>query len=123
MDILTVQDASLKWGISERRITLLCSQGRINGAEKIAGAWLMPKDAKKPTDARVKSGKYKNWRNKSRKTSADFDIDLKNLKGTFAVENMTVSDESIKNLRAIHSGEVSYTDVIEELKRKYMQKV
>ena len=123
MNILTIKQASLEWGISERRITFLCSQGRISGAEKVAGAWLLPKDAKKPEDARVKSGKYKNWRNKSRKTSADFDIDLKNLKGTFAVENMTVSDESIKNLRTIHSGEVSYTDVIEELKRKYMQKV
>ena len=49
--------------------------------------------------------------------------DLKNLKGTFAVESMTVSEESIKNLKRIDSGKVSYIDVIEELKLKYMQKV
>ena len=49
--------------------------------------------------------------------------DLKNLKGTFDVESMTVSEESIKNLKRIDSGEVSYTDVIEELKLKYMQRV
>ena len=48
--------------------------------------------------------------------------DLKNLKGTFAVESMTVSEESIKNLKRIDSGKVSYTDVIEELKLKYMQR-
>ena len=48
---------------------------------------------------------------------------LKNLKGTFAVESMTVSVEGIKNLKRIDSGKVSYTDVIEELKLKYTQRV
>ena len=51
MDILTIKEASLMWGISVRRITVLCNEGRIIGAKKIAGAWLLPKDAKKPTDA------------------------------------------------------------------------
>ena len=56
-------------------------------------------------------------------TSNDFESNLKNLKGTFAVEGMTVSDEGIKNLKRIDSGKVSYTDVIEELKLKYTQRV
>lgn len=54
-------------------------------------------------------------------TSKDFESNLKNLKGTFAVESMTVSEESIQNLKRIDSGKVSYTDVIKELKLKYMQ--
>ena len=57
MDILTIKEASLMWGISVRRITVLCNEGRIVGAKKIAGAWLLPKDAEKPADARIKSGK------------------------------------------------------------------
>ena len=122
MNILTIKQASLEWGISERRITFLCSQGRISGAEKIAGAWLLPKDAKKPADARVTSGKYKNWRNKTA-ASSDFQTNLINLQGSLAVEDMTVSDASLNNLRKIDSGEASYTDVIEELKSKYMQRV
>ena len=122
MNILTIKQASLEWGISERRITFLCSQGRIAGAEKIAGAWLLPKDVKKPADARVKSGKYKNWRNKT-VASSDFQSNLINLQGSLAVEDMTVSDASLHNLRKIDSGEASYTDVIEELKSKYMQRV
>jgi len=36
---------------------------------------------------------------------------------------MNISEESIKNLKRIDRGKVSYTDVIEELKLKYMQKV
>lgn len=123
MNMLTIKEASLIWGISVRRITVLCNEGRIAGARKIAGAWLLPKDAKKPADARIKSGKYAEWRNKTDMTSNDFESNLKNLKGTFAVEGMTVSDEGIKNLKRIDSGKVSYTDVIEELKLKYTQRV
>lgn len=123
MDILTIKEASLMWGISIRRITVLCNEGRIAGAQKIAGVWLLPKDAKKPCDARIKSGKYTDWRHKADMKSNDFENNLKNLKGTFAVEGMKISESGIKNLRRIESGNVSYTDVIEELKQKYMQRV
>lgn len=58
MDFLTTKQASLKWNISQRRITKLCEENRIKGAIKTAGIWLMPTDAEKPEDARIKSGKY-----------------------------------------------------------------
>ena len=123
MDILTIKEASNAWGISIRRITVLCNEGRIIGAKKIAGVWLLPKEAKRPQDARIKSGKYKDWRNKADMSSINFESNLKNLKGTFAVENMTISEDGIKNLKRIDSGKVSYKDVIEELKLKYMQRM
>lgn len=104
-------------GDSVRRITVLCSEGRIDGAMKIVGAWSLPKDA------RIKSGKYIDWRNKSEMKSNKFEDNLKNLKGTFAVEGMKVSKSGIENLKRVDSGKVSYTDVIEELKRKYIQMV
>lgn len=123
MDILTIKEASLMWGISVRRIAVLCNAGRIEGAKNIAGAWLLPKDEEKPADARVKSVTYTDWRNKSDMKSNNFESNLKNLKGTFAVENMEISESGIKNVKRIESGKVSYTDVIEELKREYMQRV
>lgn len=123
MEIMTIKEASSVWGISVRRITALCNQGRITGARKIAGVWLLPKDAVKPADARIKTGKYKDWRNNSDMKSDDFKNNLKNLRGTFAVENMKISETGIKNLKRIETGKVSYTDVIEELKHKYMQKL
>ena len=95
----------------------------MSGQRKFAGAWILLKYAEKPKDARIKSGKYTDWRNKTDMASKDFENNLKNLKGTFAVENMTVSEESVKNLKRIDSGKVRYTDIIEELKLKYMQSV
>ena len=58
MDYMTITEASTKWNISTRRIQTLCSQGRIPGAERLGYCWVLPKDAVKPADARIKSGKY-----------------------------------------------------------------
>lgn len=58
MDYLTTKEASAKWGIKERRITVLCNENRISGAIYVGRIWLIPKDAEKPADARIKSGKY-----------------------------------------------------------------
>ncbi len=58
MDFMTIKDAAEKWNISKRRIQILCSNGRIPGAERLGYCWAIPKDAKKPADARVKSGRY-----------------------------------------------------------------
>ena len=55
MDYITTIEMSKIWGISSRRIFLLCSQGRVPGAEKKGKTWLIPKDAVKPTDPRKKN--------------------------------------------------------------------
>ena len=52
MDYLTTIEMSEKWGISARRIALLCKQGRIAGVVKKGKTWLIPKDAEKPEDKR-----------------------------------------------------------------------
>ena len=56
---ITVQEAALKWGISPRRVGILCNQGRIPGAQRAGSRWIIPENAEKPTDARIKSGKYR----------------------------------------------------------------
>ena len=58
MEYLSIKQTSEKWGISVRRIQTLCSTERIPGAQKIGYSWIIPADAEKPGDARVKSGKY-----------------------------------------------------------------
>ena len=58
MKYLSAAQVSAIWGISSRRVAILCEQGRINGAQKAGSLWIIPEDAKKPADARVKSGKY-----------------------------------------------------------------
>lgn len=58
MDYMSAEQAAKKWGISVQRVRLLCKGGRVKGTERIAHAYLVPKNAEKPRDARIKSGKY-----------------------------------------------------------------
>lgn len=55
---ITLKEAAAKWGISERRIRILCTDNRIEGASKMGPIWVIPADAIKPDDKRIKSGKY-----------------------------------------------------------------
>lgn len=52
---MTVKQASEKWGISERRIRTLCSDGKISGAYQEKRMWYIPIDAVKPVGGRYKS--------------------------------------------------------------------
>ncbi len=54
MDYMTLKQAGKKWGISPRMINYYCSAGRIAGAEKMGTVWLIPKDAEKTIDGRLK---------------------------------------------------------------------
>jgi hypothetical protein len=58
MEYLSIKQTSEKWGISTRRIQILCAEERIPGAVKIGSYWAIPQSAEKPKDERVKSGKY-----------------------------------------------------------------
>ncbi|MFG6326183.1 MAG: DNA-binding protein [Lachnospiraceae bacterium] len=58
MKYLTTVELSERWGISSRRIGMLCTEGRIDGVIKKGKTWLILSDAQRPEDARVKTGKY-----------------------------------------------------------------
>jgi Fic family protein len=57
MKHMSSKEASEKWKISDRRIRVLCNEGRIEGATKFGRNWSIPSDAKKPIDARKISKK------------------------------------------------------------------
>ena len=52
---MTVKEASAKWGISDRRIRVLCAEGKISGAIKEGKSWKIPLGTVKPIDGRYKS--------------------------------------------------------------------
>ena len=58
-DTITVKEAAKLWGITERRVTVLCKEGRIKGAYKKSRSWVIPIDAEKPADSRIKTGAYR----------------------------------------------------------------
>ena len=44
MEYMSAPQAAEKWGISERRVQILCSEKRIPGVSKLGYMWLIPKD-------------------------------------------------------------------------------
>lgn len=58
MDLLSITQVAEKWGLTDRRIRVLCNEGRIPDAKRVGNYWTIPADAKRPNDARIKSGKY-----------------------------------------------------------------
>ena len=61
MDYMALKEAAEKWGVTPRRVTYYCAAGRIPGAVKMAGVWLIPKNAEKPIDGRTKQGKAEKY--------------------------------------------------------------
>lgn len=55
MDYICVEQAAEKWGVSTRRVQTYCGEGRIPGAEKRSGVWLIPEGAVRPM--RLSGGK------------------------------------------------------------------
>jgi len=55
MEYIIVKQAAEKWDLKVRRVQQLCEEGRIPGAVRPARDWLIPKDAEKPIDGRLKS--------------------------------------------------------------------
>lgn len=53
MKYIKVSEAAEKWGISARRVRLLCEQGRIAGVERKGNLYMIPDDAEQPVDART----------------------------------------------------------------------
>lgn len=54
---ISVQQAAQKWGISDRRVRVLCEQGKIAGAKREGRSYLIPSDALKPADGRRLRGR------------------------------------------------------------------
>ena len=58
----SIKETAELWNISTRRLQILCTEGRIEGAAKLGREWAIPVVAEKPADKRITSGKYRNWR-------------------------------------------------------------
>ena len=50
---MSARDAADKWNISQRRVSILCSEGRIPDAAMLGNMWIIPRNAEKPNDARM----------------------------------------------------------------------
>ena len=51
---MSAREAAEKWNISQRRVSILCSESRIPDVAMLGNMWIIPRNAKKPVDARMK---------------------------------------------------------------------
>lgn len=51
---MSAKEAAEKWNISQRRVSILCSESRIPNVAMLGNMWLIPRSAEKPIDARMK---------------------------------------------------------------------
>lgn len=86
MDYMKVSEAAEKWGLSTRRVRILCQENRIEGVIRKGNLYMIPTDAKKPEDARSKG--------RSRTV-------LKKL-----LDNIDKNLEKLSNMRPLTKGEV-----------------
>ncbi|MFO7968715.1 MAG: Fic family protein [Candidatus Izemoplasmatales bacterium] len=52
MKYLTTKEIASKWNVNDRRVRVLCEEGRVDGAFKVGKTWMIAEDASKPYDAR-----------------------------------------------------------------------
>ena len=57
MEYISVKRAAELWGLSDRRVRILCEQGKIAGITREGRSYCIPADAVKPIDGRILRGK------------------------------------------------------------------
>ena len=97
LSYMSAKEAAEKWNISQRRVSVLASENRINGAMMVGNMWIIPSNAEKPIDKRLSVDVVSN-------TKTSFEITIEEMvTKTFLVEAqddneaMLVAIEKYKN--------------------------
>lgn len=53
MELLTTKQAAEIWGISQRRVSTLCAENKVDGVFKLGNVWAIPATTPKPIDGRI----------------------------------------------------------------------
>ena len=120
---MDVTEASRKWGVTDRRVRILCNEGKVDGALKLGWAWIIPADAPKPSDGRkLRAIKTRNIRPgavdvdgiRRKQDELPAGEEMKESRGFLAVVARSIrsllsiagEDVSEKDIRTIYSGKV-----------------
>lgn len=68
MEYISAKQTAQKWGVTVKRVQVLCKENRIPGAARVGRTWIIPNTAEKPVDARIKSGSYVGARSLKKKS-------------------------------------------------------
>jgi len=71
-DFIDAGELATAWGISKRQVQRMCKQGKIEGAELFGNMWIIPRNAERPKDNRITSGKWIGYHGyRTKKTNSD----------------------------------------------------
>lgn len=117
MDLMTAKEAAELWGISQRRVQVLCDNGRVSGAERLGNdMWVIPGGTPKPLDGRTKTAKQ---RHNPGIMPRDVERLIGEVNGTMAIEGMPLTDEDKERLRIVLRGEVTADEMVGRLVAKH----
>lgn len=57
MEYVTAKEIAVLWGLTTRRVQILCGQNKIPGVTRLGKVWAIPRDAQKPADGRYRKNK------------------------------------------------------------------
>ncbi|MDR1927792.1 MAG: hypothetical protein LBQ33_04040 [Oscillospiraceae bacterium] len=117
MDLMTAKEAAELWGISQRRVQVLCDNGRVSGAERLGNdMWVIPKGTPKPPDGRTKAAKQ---HSNPGAVTRDIERLIGEVNGTMSIEGMPLTDEDKERLRVVLRGEVTADEMVRRLVAKH----
>lgn len=146
MEYIKVAEAAKKWGLSDRRVRVLCQEAKIEGVTKNGGIYLIPANAEKPADSRRLKGKvipkaYQplfakidslKEKNKGKKQRADFLVDfiynsnaivgnsLTKEETAMVLEGKTIDKKPLKDHLETVGGRDAYAYMLELVSKKAM---
>lgn len=98
MDYISTKEAAQRWGISERRVRSLCSEGKIEGAARCGDwVWSIPAGTQKPADGRT----LRYMRNRSLRTGSQDYREADNLRRSGQQRKLTESETAQVILEAL----------------------
>lgn len=56
-ELMTTNEAAEQWGITTRRVQVLCEKGKVIGAVRMGRTWIIPRGTPKPIDGRTRIAK------------------------------------------------------------------
>jgi len=65
-DYMSTREAADAWGLSMASVLRLCNLERIPGAGKVGHGWIIPRDAGRPADARITTGRWVGYKRRYR---------------------------------------------------------
>ena len=111
MEYRKIADVAKEWGISPRRVQILCASGKIDGAMRFGRDWMIPQNAKRPTDGRTKDGRVEAFNKTNipmpRKTPFLYMSDLYSTPGNADASAVILEDQH--EAQVLFEAEIAYS--------------